>query len=448
MKPDHQFVAAARPASAVSHGVGWAGLCGLIVAIIIARNCGAIFATFGITNVPERADGAYSALVSLAFVSLPMILWSIFIDKVHLRSSTGINWALRRPLAQAMEFSAIKIAGLWATWGFIALCYVTFRFFWTNQFANFPYSMQIFQMAIIPLVMLSVPYVLWIDRYLVDPRDGSWHFGAMIAGRAGWDKTEVAHHLRAWAVKGLFLAFMLSITPGGFAQIVNLNFAEVIRNPVWLANALIGMMFLIDVQYATLGYMLTFKPLDAHIRTAQPMLAGWVAALICYPPFIQMNNGGPLDYHVNTREWHHWMEAYPSLLWIWGGILVALTAYYAWATMVFGIRFSNLTHRGILTHGPFKWTKHPAYLSKNIFWWLSTMPFFVVGGNTNDAIRNCLILSCVSGVYYWRAKTEEAHLSGDPIYRDYAKWMELNAPVTRFFGGLKRAIQQHFSSAN
>ena len=34
-------------------------------------------------------------------------------------------------------------------------------------------------------------------------------------------------------------------------------------------------------------------------------------------------------------------------------MLVALTAIYAWATVAFGFRFSNLTHRGILTHGPY-----------------------------------------------------------------------------------------------
>jgi protein-S-isoprenylcysteine O-methyltransferase Ste14 len=295
--------------------------------------------------------------------------------------------------------------------------------------------------------VVSVPYVIWLDRYLIDPKDGSWHMGAMIAGRAGWNKTEVAHHLRAWAVKGLFLAFMLSITAGGFAEVVNLDFVKIVTNPVWLAGALIAAMFLIDVQFATIGYMLTLKPLDAHIRTAQPAMSGWIAALICYPPFILMNTGGPLDYHVNTRSWDHWLANYPGLLWIWGGILVALTIYYAWATMVFGIRFSNLTHRGILTHGPFRWTKHPAYLSKNIFWWLSTMPFFVVGGSTADAIRNTLLLACVSGVYYWRAKTEESHLGTDPAYRAYASWMAGNAPVPRLFAWLRLGLVNRFGPA-
>src|SRR3546814_9726532 len=86
-----------------------------------------------------------------------------------------------------------------------------------------------------------------------------------------------------------------------------------------------------------------------------PYAACWVAALSCYPPVILMNPGGPLDYIPGTaghHAWAYWMEAYPLLMALTGIVLVLLTAVYAWATVAFGLRFSNLTHRGILTHGP------------------------------------------------------------------------------------------------
>jgi protein-S-isoprenylcysteine O-methyltransferase Ste14 len=122
---------------------------------------------------------------------------------------------------------------------------------------------------------------------------------------------------------------------------------------------------------------------------------------------------------------------------VWGAILVALTGYYAWATMAFGLRFSNLTHRGILTNGPYAWTKHPAYLSKNIYWWLATMPFLVTSGSSGDMVRNTALLLAVSAVYYWRAKTEEKHLMADPAYAEYAAWMDRNALIPRFFNRLR-----------
>lgn len=426
-----------RPSSAVSTAVGLAGLAGLALWVFIARNFGSIAASLGYPGLPERAAGPYAALIAVVACGLPMILWSLLVDKVHRRPSTGLDWSLKRPVAEVLDTSIIKIAGLWATWAGIAALYMLCRWYWAGQYL---FSMEVFTLIAIPLVIVSVPYVVWLDRYMVDPRDGGWHFGAWIAGRDDWDGREIRHHLRAWAVKGFFLAFMVSIVPPGFRDLVNMNFAEVWQNPVWLANALITTMFVVDVQFATVGYALTMKPLDAHIRTANPYLSGWVAALICYPPFILMNNGGPLDYHVATSDWAYWFDGQMGLLWFWGAILVILTAIYAWATVAFGLRFSNLTHRGILTHGPYRWTKHPAYLSKNAYWWLATLPFLVTSGSIADMARNTALLALVSAVYYWRAKTEEKHLMADPAYADYAAWMDRNAPITRGFNRLRRLL--------
>ena len=69
---------------------------------------------------------------------------------------------------------------------------------------------------------------------------------------------------------------------------------------------------------------------------------------------------------------------------------------------------------------------------KNLFWWLSTLPILSTG-TLVDAARATLILAAVSGVYYWRARTEERHLCADPVYRDYSAWMSRRAPVPRFF---------------
>jgi steroid 5-alpha reductase family enzyme len=116
-----------------------------------------------------------------------------------------------------------------------------------------------------------------------------------------------------------------------------------------------------------------------------------------------------------------------------GAVLVALTAVYAWATIAFGLRFSNLTHRGVLTHGPYAFSRHPAYLTKNIFWWISTIPVLTTTGSWADAARNTALMAIVSGVYYWRAKTEEMHLGADPAYQAYSAWMARRGLVPRLF---------------
>ncbi|MCW3836610.1 methyltransferase family protein [Sphingomonas canadensis] len=416
-----------RPASAVSGMVGFAGLAGMVLWIAVARRYG--------------LDGPYSALVNVAAVALPMVLWSLFIDRVHRNPSTGIDWALRRPWRESLEISLTKLAGLWLTWGGIAAVYGIGRFWWTGQHANFPFAMWCFEMAAPWLFAASIPYVLWLDRRLVQPRDGAWMLGAWLMGsKEPVDREAIWNHLRSWAVKGFFLAFMLAIVPPGFGEFVRWDLSDTFRDPVALTNWLITFMFVIDVAFATAGYILTLRPLDSHIRSANPYAAGWTAALICYPPFVLMGDGGPLDYHPGTAEWTYWFAGHDWVLAGFGVVLVALTGIYAWATVAFGLRFSNLTHRGVMTHGPYAWSRHPAYLSKNLFWWVSTLPFLATTGSWTDAARNSAILAIVSGVYYWRAKTEERHLGADPAYQQYDRWMRDHGPVPRAFARARQAL--------
>jgi len=243
----------------------------------------------------------------------------------------------------------------------------------------------------------------------------------------------VKKHWRAWIIKGFFGAFMISILPAGFAAVVNADWNQIVHDPVRTGNALIDILFMIDVQIGTVGYLLTLRPLDAHIRSGNPFLAGWLAALLCYPPFVFgfMGNADGLQYEVNTPGWSYWFAGHQGFLWAWAALLAVLTAIYAWATMAFGIRFSNLTYRGVLTNGPYRFSRHPAYLSKNLFWWLSTLPFLVTSHSPVDMIRNTVFLGCISAIYFWRAKTEEAHLLGeDAKYREYHAWMGEHGLVT------------------
>ena len=408
-----------RPTSAVSAGAGLAGLCGVVVWIALARTVG--------------MDGPYSALCNLVACGLPMVVWSLAVDKVHRRPSTGIDWSIARPWRETRDTSLVKLAGLFATWAAIALIYATARYYWSG---NYLFSMWCLARAAPVVAVLAVPYVLWLDRFLIEPKDGAWHLGAWLSGVKGVEPSMVHAHLRSWAVKGFFLAFMLAIVPPGFGDFVRRDAAGIWRDPIALTGWLTTLMFVVDVAFATVGYVLTFRPLDSHIRSANPFAAAWAAALICYPPFILMQEGGPLDYHPGTSDWTHWLSDHPLLFWPMGLALVVLTAIYASATVAFGLRFSNLTHRGIVTHGPYAWSRHPAYLSKNLFWWLSTLPMLSLG-TWADACRATLLLAAVSGVYYWRARTEERHLGMDPDYVAYSEWMDRRGAVPRFFRWLR-----------
>lgn len=418
------------PASDVSPWVGFVGLATLLGWIAFARLWPRLSEAFALPGPRGVLSGPNSALLAMILTGLAMAAWSLGVDRVHRRASTGIDWRKPRPLAAVIEVSVTKLAGLWVTWLVVAGFYCLGRWYWDGQYL---FAMRVLAIAAVPLFVLSVPYVLWLDRYLVEPRDHAWHFGAMLIGREPWEADEVKRHWRAWIIKGFFSAFMISILPPGFAAVVEADFGAIAHEPVRLGSTLFELLFVIDVQIGTVGYLLTLRPLDAHIRSGNPFLAGWLAALLCYPPFVYgfMGQNGIIQYEFQTASWGYWLAGHQALLWVWAAGLVALTAIYAWATMAFGVRFSNLTYRGVLTNGPYRWTRHPAYLSKNLFWWLSAMPFLVTSGSPLEAVRNSVFLGVISAIYYWRARTEEAHLlAEDPKYREYHAWMAEHGPIT------------------
>ena len=158
-----------------------------------------------------------------------MVLWSLLVDKVHRNPTTGIDWdGPPRPLKDVVDISIAKIAGLWGIWATIGALYCVGRYYWDGPYL---FSMYVLGEAIVPTLILSIPYVLWLDRRLIEPRDGAWHFGQLLIGRSDLvDRTEVHHFLRAWAVKGFFLAFMISIVPGNWFASIRTDGARLRRS--------------------------------------------------------------------------------------------------------------------------------------------------------------------------------------------------------------------------
>ena len=146
-------------------------------------------------------------------------------------------------------------------------------------------------------------------------------------------------------------------------------------------------------------------------------------ALAFYAPFNQVLGPNFFAYETNMK-WHHWLAQTPNLAYLWGFLIILTAFVFVWSTVIFGLRFSNLTHRGIITSGPYRFMRHPAYVSKSLNWWLVSMPF-MVQTSWPEAVRLCLLLLMVNGVYYLRARTEERHLSSDYEYQQYKKLVKI-----------------------
>jgi steroid 5-alpha reductase family enzyme len=162
----------------------------------------------------------------------------------------------------------------------------------------------------------------------------------------------------------------------------------------------------------------------------QTNLLAWFVTLICYGSlwvFIQ-------DFLYSAERAKDWTEFFADFsVWqvLWGLGLVLSTGFYVVATLNLGLRFSNLSHRGIVTTGLYRFTKHPAYIFKNIYLWFLMCPA-LFEADMLDQIQGVLFLIFIHLIYILRAKTEEEHLSQDKEYRTYRAAMERKSLLRRF----------------
>jgi protein-S-isoprenylcysteine O-methyltransferase Ste14 len=129
-----------------------------------------------------------------------------------------------------------------------------------------------------------------------------------------------------------------------------------------------------------------------------------------------------LPYVEKDHGWGYWFGSATGLGSVWAALILAVLAAHVWGTVIFGIRFSNLTNRGIITNGPYRWSKHPAYITKMIMYAMIWFPF-VNAASWHGAMRNSLAFGCLCTIYYLRAKAEEGYLMEDPDYRSYANYI-------------------------
>ena len=390
-----------RPRSAVSQRTAFIGLFSLLLAMLV------------VDYWQPR-----NRLITLIFLGL-----AIAVPIIALERPLHKFRASRDHPQRATDWPRIcaKLLGLSLTFLVVALAYWLFPVYRSGQ-ANVIWDLA--RYLFLPIAIITPFYVWWTDSWMDEPEDGLYFVGRFAQGYRPIDQMEkVRQYVLAWLVKAFFLPIMLTFS------INELNW--LLATGVWkmVSQSRFGwyefsyrFVYLVDVIWASVGYCLTLRLLNSEIRSTEPTAFGWIVCLICYQPFWGMVSGSYLNYEDNLY-WGDWIGSVAIVGQVWATIILLLTLIYAWATVSFGIRFSNLTHRGILTNGPYRWTKHPAYVCKNITWWMISLPF-LVNGTMLDAARLSLLLGTVNLVYYFRAKTEEWHLAKDPEYVAYCAWIE------------------------
>lgn len=362
-------------------------------------------------------DSGRAILIAGGAVALTIAVVEALTIGVATRVSTGLVPHALRPVLWGEV--ALRCLGLAVTLGLVGFIYWLLPEYHGSFYAPYWHFLR----AIAgPVLCLAPVYFLWTGRRLQVSEDAYLQVGRLATGN-GWSQINssvLRAHAMAWTVKGFFLPLMVVYLHGQIGTVLG-AFHDPLRDTMHLYRFFYELSFLIDLLFCVVGYTVTLRLFDSHIRSTEPTVLGWVVALSCYQPFYSVIGTAYLNYESGFY-WDVWLAPYTVLRAVWAFAIILLLMVYALSTVSFGLRFSNLTHRGIITSGPYRLTKHPAYVSKNLSWWLISVPF-IAHTEWLDSVRHCLLLGMLNVVYFLRARTEERHLSRDPQYVAYARWI-------------------------
>ena len=381
---------------------------------------------------PERTLLCGGGAIALTIALVDLVFFG-----TSRRPSSGLAAHALRPAS--LGEAAVRFLGLLVTLATIGLVYWLFPEYHGTFYQPYWHLLQTLAW---PMLCLAPLYFLWTGTRLVKQRDPYLQLGRLLLGR-GWDQLDretLRSHWLAWTVKAFFLPLMVV-----YAEQRITSTGQALRALSWntwsVYTFFYELSFLIDLLYCVLGYLLTLRILDTQVRSTEPTVFGWVVALVCYQPFYSVIGNFYLKYDEYTVGWQAWLAGYPVVHALWATAIIILTLIYGLSTVAFGLRFSNLTDRGIITSGPYRFTRHPAYLSKNLSWWLISVPFISQLGWLT-AMRQCVLLVFLNLIYFLRARTEERHLGQDPTYLAYSRWIDEHGMFSKLRSRLRERRSQ------
>jgi len=416
-----------------SPATGWCG----VVAI-----CLCAYLLVGLNDCqaePVRAIWPYRFALLIFLVFSVMALCETLLFKVHRRNFDFAS-------ARVLDSEARKRVGE-RFLGFMCclLCATAFTLAWQQFFPDF---ISIYWICMPPLILGSVPYFFMVEKYAredgpVDEMLVTGRCTKLFLSRLGkggsfselmscFNNPYVENLARGILIKCIFIPFMVKcygdwwnnwehdcLAAGELLKttttLYSMDAGRLVRS---LQLPGIDLLYAIDLTVALIGYIVSLRFFDTQFTSSEPTRLGWFSALVCYMPF-----GMPfLDLWVWQKICTPWPEQMYLQCPVWAIIvsflIIFFDAIYTWATFAFGMRFSNLSNRGIIASGPYRIVRHPAYLGKNIVFWLGVIPALTLDWAGLQTVLGVLI---VNGIYILRALTEERHLMREPHYQQYCQ---------------------------
>ena len=328
---------------------------------------------------------------------------------------------------QIIPHSAVTWLGTCVGLGVVGVAWSTLTIYRDSYYASFFATVPL---IIIGTLLVSPFFILAAEKTLGPSPRGGYQLGLLILGRT----REINWHLLrdniiVWLIRGFFL-------PLNFCELVRT--IDVFRGPglslfsgPWMANEYYILLSIYGLILAavTPGYIFGSRLLRTETTEVSHSWFGWTVTLVCYAPLETAVFKGWFNYNpvaarpVWFEPWVSQLHYFPTILQTVGGMIILFSLVHLWGEAQFGLRSSNLSNRGIITTGAYRFCKHPVYASKCLVWFLIWMPF-LSGTNILDGLRLTVLWGCICGIYFLRALAEEKLLSSDPAYVSYALWMD------------------------
>lgn len=218
-------------------------------------------------------------------------------------------------------------------------------------------------------------------------------------------------------VKLFFIPVMIQFTVGNYHDFISeiqrvahhkgsQTFFTVFNNIVF--PIAVTAFYLLDTLLFSFGYLVSSSRLRNRIKSVDPTWSGWLVTLACYPPLNNLT-ASLAPHHSVTYAYFHSIEA----TFVMRLVVMLLLFVYVWASVSLGAKCSNLTNRGIVQRGAYRFVRHPAYISKVLVWWITLIPVLIHIPLAAAGMLGWTV------IYFLRAVTEERHLLQDPDYVAY-----------------------------
>ncbi len=388
--------------------------------------------------------GTFLALYTTGISHVYLTLVIALLTSIYLFCSelTRAKWSLatrpQQPLPDVVERTLTKFFGV--------LVGISFIFFLVWLFPAYDNATNLSRLreAILPVLAFVIPVsfiLIFVTEYILgEKRDGTYQFGLLVRLKLreiNW--TIFFDGVREWLLRCFFLLINF------YGAVWYIEYLRENGLPDWSGDfvtfitrldlVIFGMIVLAILP----GYIFASRLIGTELKKVDRTWFAWAINLCCYPPINAALFGAWVRYvpaaetgivYQGMPAWAFHTQWDPFLLLAVGMLVILFAVIHLWGEAIVGIRAANISMRGIITTGPFAFTRHPIYVSKCFQWAVLYFPIINAVGIVNP-IQSAILFLLVCAIYGGRALGEEHLLATDPNYVKYALYMDEKSMFAR-----------------